>query len=151
MTGREHEHTVSLVNGFFGNETAHVRSEVRTAGKCIFLVGDTRVFLVRDAYIVVAFIVFEEYVILWLMLFYERTLQHKSFILAVNNDIVIVIDIRHHSRNFRCMVGILTEIACHTVFEIFRLSDVDYSAFPVLHDVNSGRRSQLGRFLTQIG
>ena len=143
LAGWQHEHTVRLVYGFFCYKAAGVRTEVGTALLRVFFVGDTRELLVGNTDIMISLIVFQEDIILGLMLLDKAAFKQQSLKLAVGDDKIIVMHICNHCRDLRRVVGIFAEVAAHTVVQVLGFADINDRAVLFTHDVHSGRGSQL--------
>ena len=150
VAGREHENTVRLIDRLLRDKSAHVRTEVLSGFLGILFGSKPRKRLVRNAYIMVALVVFQQDIVLWLVLLDKAAFEQQRLVLGVNYDIVVVVHVRHHCRDLRRVVGILTEIARDAVFEILCLSYIYYLVALILHQVNSRGSSQPRSLVTQI-
>ena len=136
--GREHKDFIGFDNCLFYCERACIGSYI-LCSVIIFLQYGLQawIVLICDPDIAIALIVFQQDIILWGILLYERTLQHQGFKLRVGDDKVIVIDVGHHFPHLWQMILTLSEIRCHTVAEIFRLADIDYLFHFVFHYITA--------------
>ena len=139
MTGRKHENTVHLIHSFSGYSSAGIGAEVAAGLYSVLFVGYPGIFLIGNAYIVIALVVLKQYIVLGLVLFYKAAFQQQGFIFTVSHDKIVIVYIGYHCCDLSCMVGILTKIAADTVVKVLCLANVDYPVLPVSHYIYSGR------------
>ena len=93
--------------------------------------------LVGDLDIMIAFVILEQNIIFWIVLFNQAAFQHQGFELAVGHNVVKVVDIFHHLADLFVVFGSGAEIAAHPVGEDLSLAHIDHLAGAVLHQVNA--------------
>ena len=86
-----------------------------------------------DADVAVALVVFEQNIILWLVLLNQAALQHKGLKLAVSQDVLEPVHIGDHFAHFGVVVFFRAKVLAHPVFQGLGLADVDDLSGLVVH------------------
>ena len=95
----------------------------------------------------VALIVLEQNIVVRLMLLDEGVFEDQRLELAGDKDGVEMVDLRDHAAGLFIVARAELEILADTVFELFRLADVDDLARCVHHQINArGERQVVGLF-----
>jgi hypothetical protein len=92
----------------------------------------------------ISLVIFQQDIVMRLMLFNKRVFQDQSFEFRIGYDHIEIMDFLDHGFHFGQMIPV--EIAADSVLQLFCLPHIDYLPMLIQHQINARKLWQIIRF-----